>query len=79
MRVISGALVGIATWFLNAGMYILSAEILEAVPAAQPCSLEREIFPALVGQGLYALPYEEATFLDIGTPEDLSRAGELMS
>ncbi len=53
---------------VNAGVYILSRTVIEEIPADRPVSLEREIFPSLVGRGFFA----EAgafPFMDIGTPE----------
>jgi len=60
--------------WINAGLYVLESSVLENLRDGQPASLEREIFPGLLGHGLYARPFEQATFLDIGTPEDLARA-----
>jgi mannose-1-phosphate guanylyltransferase len=53
---------------INAGAYILEREVVEAIPAGRAVSFEREIFPALVGDGLYG--YAAAGYwIDIGTPE----------
>jgi mannose-1-phosphate guanylyltransferase len=53
---------------INAGMYILEHEVLDRIDAGRPVSFEREVFPALVGQGLHALPLD-GYWMDIGTPE----------
>ena len=53
---------------INAGTYVLEREVLEAVPAGRAVSIEREIFPGLVGHGLYAFELE-GYWLDVGTPE----------
>lgn len=58
-----------ASPFINAGVYALEPEALAAVPAGRPCSLERELFPALAR--LYAFPVD-APLYDIGTPERLA-------
>jgi NDP-sugar pyrophosphorylase family protein len=42
-------------------------------------SLERDVFPHHVGAGLYACPFADAAFLDIGTPEDYTRAPEVLA
>lgn len=56
-----------AGW-INAGIYLLSRRLLLTIPPCRAVSLEREIFPAWIGQGLYG--YRSAgRFLDIGTPE----------
>jgi mannose-1-phosphate guanylyltransferase len=59
----------IDTNLVNAGAYILEREILdEMAPAGTKVSIEREVFPALVGNGLYG--HEVSGYwLDIGTPE----------
>ena len=52
---------------INAGAYLLEREVIERIPAGRAVSLEREIFPELVGGGLYG--YRAAGYwVDIGTP-----------
>ena len=59
----------IDTNLINAGAYILEREILASMPAAGTnVSIERDVFPRLVGHGLYGCP-AEAYWLDIGTPD----------
>jgi mannose-1-phosphate guanylyltransferase len=53
---------------INAGAYVLEKEILEMVPPDADVSIERSVFPALVGNGLYSLRLE-GYWMDIGTPE----------
>ena len=53
---------------VNAGAYVLEPAVLDAIPADRAVSIEREIFPALVGHGLAALPLE-GYWSDVGTPE----------
>ncbi|MCC6141061.1 MAG: NTP transferase domain-containing protein [Nitrospira sp.] len=57
--------------YLNAGIYAFERPTLDRIPALQPCSLEYDVFPALVGQGLYA-SVQQALVHDIGTPARLS-------
>lgn len=54
---------------INAGIYVLERDILdEMAPAGTNISIERDVFPLLVGRGLYG--YAGAGYwLDIGTPE----------
>jgi len=53
---------------INAGAYILEREVLaEMAPAGTNISIERDVFPALVGHGLYGCP-SNRYWLDIGTP-----------
>src|SRR5579875_3552746 len=52
---------------ISAGAYVLERSILELVPAGRMVSIEREVWPHLVGGGLYGYP-AEGYWLDIGTP-----------
>jgi mannose-1-phosphate guanylyltransferase len=53
---------------INAGAYVLERAVVDAIPAGRAVSFEREIFPSLVGQGLYGY-MAEGYWIDIGTPE----------
>ena len=59
----------IDTNLINAGAYILERDVLaDMPPAGRRVSIEREVFPHLVGNGLFG--YEASAYwLDIGTPE----------
>ncbi|ADB53026.1 sugar phosphate nucleotidyltransferase [Conexibacter woesei] len=58
----------IDTNLVNAGAYVLEREVLDAIPTERAVSVEREVFPTLVRNGLYG--YEASGYwLDIGTPE----------
>jgi mannose-1-phosphate guanylyltransferase len=53
---------------INAGAYVIERELAGRIPAGRAVSFEREVFPALVGDGLYG--YDAAGYwIDIGTPE----------
>jgi mannose-1-phosphate guanylyltransferase len=52
---------------ISAGAYVLERELLELVPAGCNVSIEREIWPQLVGNGLFGFP-GTGYWLDIGTP-----------
>ena len=54
--------------FVNAGAYVLEHNVLDLMPAGVPVSFEREVFPALIGDGLHGFP-AKGYWLDIGTPE----------
>jgi mannose-1-phosphate guanylyltransferase len=63
---------------VNAGAYVLERSVAEAIPAGRAVSIERETFPGLVGDGLYAERLE-GYWLDIGTPERfLEAAGDIL-
>ncbi|HLM32310.1 MAG TPA: NDP-sugar synthase [Solirubrobacterales bacterium] len=53
---------------VNAGAYVLERAVLELIPSGRPVSIEREIFPRLVGRGLYGRRLD-GYWMDIGTPE----------
>lgn len=54
--------------WINVGIYLLSHRFLLTIPADGAVSLEREVFPAWIGRGLYGYR-SEGCFLDVGTPE----------
>ena len=58
----------IDTNLISAGAYVLEKEVVDLIEPDRNVSIEREIWPQLVGEGLYAYPHE-AYWLDIGTPE----------
>jgi mannose-1-phosphate guanylyltransferase len=53
---------------ISAGAYVLERSVLDLLEADQPASIERDVFPRLVGHGLYGC-VSEGYWLDIGTPE----------
>ncbi len=58
---------------INAGIYLLERSVVEGLPPGVAISLEKEVFPALAGNGLYGFP-QTARFIDIGTPADYHAA-----
>lgn len=54
---------------INAGTYLLEAEVLDAIPAGRPVSIERETFPQLIAAGkkLYAYTTDDY-WIDLGNP-----------
>jgi len=57
----------IDTNLISAGAYVLEREVLELVPPDRNVSIEREVWPLLIGNGLYGYP-SESYWMDIGTP-----------
>ncbi|HWA53916.1 MAG TPA: NDP-sugar synthase [Solirubrobacterales bacterium] len=53
---------------VNAGMYVLERSVLELIPPSEEVSIERDVFPRLVGDGLHGLLLD-GYWMDIGTPE----------
>jgi mannose-1-phosphate guanylyltransferase len=53
---------------INAGAYALERAVLDLIPPGEKVSIELDVFPRLIGNGLSALPLE-GYWMDIGTPE----------
>ena len=53
---------------ISAGAYVLERSVLALLEPEQPASIERDVFPRLVGEGLYGF-VSDGYWLDIGTPE----------
>jgi mannose-1-phosphate guanylyltransferase len=53
---------------VNAGAYVLERSVLDLIPEGREVSIEREVFPELVGKRLYGLSIP-GYWMDIGTPE----------
>ena len=53
---------------INAGMYVLERSVLDLIPPGEEVSIERDVFPRLVGDGLHALRLD-GYWMDIGTPD----------
>jgi mannose-1-phosphate guanylyltransferase len=56
------------TNMISAGAYVLERDVLDLIPADRKVSIEREVWPQLVGAGLYGYA-SESYWLDIGTPD----------
>lgn len=53
---------------INAGAYVVEREVVEGIPPGRAVSFEREVFPGLIGRGLYGWR-AEGYWIDIGAPE----------
>ena len=53
---------------MNAGAYVLDASVVDEIAAGRAVSFELDVFPKLVGRGLYGW-MAEGYWIDIGTPE----------
>ena len=60
----------VTTNMINAGTYVLEAEILQRIPPDTKYSFEREVFPQMLAEGepVYAYPSNNY-WMDTGTPE----------
>lgn len=52
---------------INAGAYLLERSVVDEIPPDVAVSIEREVFPRLIGNGLYGIRLE-GYWIDIGTP-----------
>ena len=60
-----------AEGWVNAGVYAIGRDLLARVPAGEVVSLERDVFPAALRDGLTLAAFEQdESFTDIGTPDD---------
>jgi len=65
--------------FINAGVYLISSEILQMIPAGEPFSFEQQLLVPRV-QEIRPLAFRtEGRFIDIGIPEDFQRAQQLFA
>jgi len=63
---------------INAGVYLLAAELLDRVRAKGACSLERDVF-AQAAPGTLGVHHDRlARFVDIGTPESWQAAATVV-
>jgi mannose-1-phosphate guanylyltransferase len=59
---------------INAGCYIFEREVLDRIPRGREVSVEREVFPGLLTDGLKVCGYVDSSYWrDMGTPEDFVR------
>jgi mannose-1-phosphate guanylyltransferase len=59
----------IDTDLISAGAYVLERDVLDMIPSGREVSIEREIWPRLVDDGLFGFVHGDAYWMDIGTPE----------
>jgi mannose-1-phosphate guanylyltransferase len=62
------------TSLISAGAYVLERSVVDLIEPDRSVSIEREIWPALVGDGLYGFAHDGAYWLDIGTPDRYLKA-----
>src|SRR6202167_2092810 len=63
---------------INGGVYWLKRALLVEI-GASPASLERDVLPRLAARGVLLGFVYPGRFIDIGTPEDLARARDLLA
>ncbi len=63
---------------INAGIYLLERHIIDPMPAGSAFSLERDLFPGLIGKGILGV-VGPGPFIDIGTPESYGLADQFIN
>lgn len=63
--------------WINAGMSVWNADVINAVPAGTPISFEREIMPKLLTKPVYGFK-SKTWWEDVGTPERVLHAQRLI-
>ncbi|HNA49965.1 MAG TPA: NDP-sugar synthase [Mycobacterium sp.] len=59
---------------INAGTYIFNRSIIDRIPRGRAVSVEREVFPALLSDGVKVCGFVDSSYWrDMGTPEDFVR------
>ena len=59
---------------INAGCYVFSRAVIDRIPVGRPVSVEREVFPVLLSEGVKVCGFVDASYWrDMGTPEDFVR------
>lgn len=64
--------------YMNAGIYILSREMLFDIASGSPISLEREMFPRWLAEKNIQAFVGHGTCIDIGTPQRYLRAQSIL-
>jgi mannose-1-phosphate guanylyltransferase len=56
---------------INAGTYVFTRSVVEAIPSGRPVSVERETFPGLLSDGALMIGHLDSTYWrDLGQPAD---------
>jgi D-glycero-alpha-D-manno-heptose 1-phosphate guanylyltransferase len=64
--------------YVSAGIYLLHRDIVKSIPKDREVSIEYEVLPKWIGQGLSGYK-TNSTFIDIGTPTSYRMAQEFFS
>jgi D-glycero-alpha-D-manno-heptose 1-phosphate guanylyltransferase len=59
--------------WINAGIYLLKRKMIESIETGRMVSIEREVFPGWIGQGLHGFR-SEGRLWDIGVPSAYAQA-----
>ena len=64
--------------WINAGIYLLQKKVVETISPGKTSSLERELFPGLIGKKIHGY-HCEGEFIDIGTPKSFQESENFFS
>lgn len=56
-------------YLISAGIYVLEKSVLDRIAPDENVSIETQVWPGLVGEGLYGYASRGTYWMDIGTPE----------
>ncbi|NLV54550.1 MAG: nucleotidyltransferase family protein [Acidimicrobiales bacterium] len=62
------------TDLINAGIYVMEPAVVDRIDAGRRVSVEREVFPAMVDDGVLYARHDDAYWIDTGTPALYLRA-----
>jgi D-glycero-alpha-D-manno-heptose 1-phosphate guanylyltransferase len=66
--------------YINAGVYVISTSLLSSIPSRTAISLEKELLPRWLTQGLHLRAFvSSADCVDIGTPDRYYRAQRILA
>jgi NDP-sugar pyrophosphorylase family protein len=65
--------------WINAGIYLIHRNLIQALPLGHSLSLEREVFPTWLGKSFFGFQAKDAVFIDIGTPQSFAAAQGLFN
>lgn len=64
--------------WISAGIYLMDRDVVRDIPESKPVSVEKTVFPSLIGHGLFAVRTNGA-MIDIGTKESYQKAEFFLS
>ena len=73
-----GSSAGPGALYTNAGIYVMTGAAITSARDKVPCSLEFDVFPVLAASGRCFVFPAERPLVDIGTPERLKAANDLL-
>jgi mannose-1-phosphate guanylyltransferase len=66
------------TNLINAGVYVLTSKVFNYIPRGRVVSIEREVFPKLVEEGMLYGYVLDGLWMDIGKPEEYLQINEIL-